>query len=94
MISDQEKIVRMLTMLLPYAKVYVVKPYALEHGELDPALDLAIDAEEKLPQTQLIYIRNILESLNLSRAVHIFDLMSLPEEKRAEVLKDAIPWKN
>ncbi len=94
--GDRERIVRLITVLLPYAKLYVVESYNLKNNEMlpTPGIDLAIDAGEQIPQEHLIQIKNILQALSLSQPITIIDLYSLPVEKRVDILKDAIAWKN
>lgn len=94
--GDREKIVRLVTVLLPYAKLYVVEPYNLKNNATlpTPGIDLAIDAGEQLPPEQLIQIKNILQALQLSQSINVLDINALSIEKRVDILKDAIPWKN
>lgn len=94
MILDQEKIVRLMTVLLPYVRIYLVEPYVLKGPVLTPGIDLAIDAGHVLSQEHLIGIRNILGTLNLSQSVNVIDITQLTEEERTKLLKNAIPWKN
>lgn len=94
---DQEykdKIVAVVSALFPNAKIYLFGSRARgTHGEWSD-IDIAIDAEKKLPRVDVGEVRDMLRESNIPYKIDVVDLHGVSEEMRKMILQEGVLWKS
>lgn len=88
------KIISLLTVLFPDAKIYLYGSRARGDHQESSDIDLAIDSHTKLSFTKLGEARSILEASQIPHRVDIVDYNSASERLRPLIDQDKIVWKN
>lgn len=93
-IKHQEKIIKIVEMFYPHAKIYLFGSYARNEARRTSDIDLAIDAGIKIPLEEKHMIANMIDALNLVQNVDIVDLNAIADDFRTTIMKDAVAWKS
>jgi len=94
MIEEKEKIIKLLSVLFPKAKIYLFGSRARgKHSEISD-IDIAIDNEEKLPFKEKMQAINIMEALNIPQKIDLVDFHDVDEDFQKIILKEGILWKD
>lgn len=94
MITDQKKMIALLTALFPDAKIYLFGSRARGTFRETSDIDIAIDAGRRLSFLELAQARNVLESLYIPQKIDVVDMNAIPEEMKTIILKEGIVWKD
>lgn len=92
-IKHQDKIITIITMFFPEAKIYLFGSYASGDYRRSSDIDIAIDAGRRLRLAEKGQIRNMIDALNLIQEVDIVDFYSLPEDMKKDILREGVAWK-
>ena len=92
-IQEKDKIIAIITMFLPKAKIYLFGSYARGEQRHYSDLDIAIDNGQPLPIALRGQIRSIIEALNTIQNVDLVDFRSVPKTLQEEIVRDGILWK-
>lgn len=92
-IDQKDKIITIITMFFPVAKIYLFGSYARGDITRSSDIDIAIDIGKPLPLVQRSQIKKMIECLNLLQNVDVVDFHSVPPELQKNILKDGILWK-
>ncbi len=93
-IEEQDKIIKIIGMFFPTAKIYLFGSYARGDQRQGSDIDIAIDNEQTLPIIQHSQIKGMIECLNLVQNVDVVDFQALPENMQSQILKEGIVWKS
>lgn len=93
-IEQKDKIIKIIEMFFPNAKIYLFGSYAKGTARRGSDIDIAIDIGERMPLTQKGQIRSMIDVLNLIQNVDVVDFYAAPPELKNEILKHGILWKN
>lgn len=91
-IEDQNKIIALVSALIPRAKIYLFGSRARKTNTARSDVDIAIDAGKLLPRTTIDEAHSVLQASNLMYRVDVVDLHQLDEEMRNAIMKEAIVW--
>lgn len=91
-IKHKEKIVAIVHIFLPQAKVYLFGSFARGDNIRGSDIDIAIDAGEKIPLLVLSQIDSMVDVLNLHQRADISDFNRLPKAIQDDVLNEGIEW--
>lgn len=92
MIEEQEKIVKLLTALLPTVKIILFGSRARGTHRPTSDIDIALDAGRKLGTLEIAQAQNILEALNIPQKIELVDIHAIPEEMKTIISKEGISW--
>lgn len=92
-IQDQDKIITIISMFFPEARIYLFGSYARGDAKLGSDIDIAIDNKQKIDIAILQKIKNMIECLNLIQSIDIVDFHTVPKELQQNILKDGVLWK-
>ena len=90
----KEKIIKVIEIFFPDAKIYLFGSYARGQQTLSSDLDIAIDLGTDVPLVQLSQIREMISILHTMQKVDVVDFHSVPSELRQTILEEGILWKN
>ena len=93
MIEEKDKIITIITMFFPQAKIYLFGSYARGDYKRSSDIDIAIDNGEPISIIQKQQIKNMIEALNMIQNTDVVDFQSVPSELQKNILKDGIVWK-
>ncbi len=91
-IKHKDKIITIIQMFFPEAKIYLFGPYARLEARYDSDIDIAIDIGKRLPIIKKGQIMEMIEALNLVQNVDIVDFHSLPPDMKKDILQEGIKW--
>ena len=89
----KEKIISVLTALLPEAKIYLFGSRARGVAHEWSDIDLAIDVDETLSADTVLEAQEVLSALHTPYKVEVVNLATVSPEMRQEILRDRIIWK-
>ena len=92
-IKEKDKIIQIITMFFPKAKIYLFGSYARGQQKLGSDLDIAIDLGTEVPLVQLSQIREMISILHTRQNIDVVDLHSVPKTMQEEIVRDRILWK-
>jgi uncharacterized protein len=93
MVSDipqKDKIIKIITMFYPEAKIYLFGSYARGDFTRSSDIDIAVDAGKEIPIVPRQQIRNMFEALNLVQRIDLVDFQSVPTELKENVVKEGV----
>lgn len=93
MIEQKDRIITIITMFFPQAKIYLFGSYARGDQSRGSDIDIAIDNNISLPIVEHQQVKNMIECLNLVQNVDVVDFRSVPKELQENILKEGILWK-
>ncbi len=92
-IQQKNRIIAIISMFFPNAKIYLFGSYARGENKLGSDIDIAIDNDHKIDIVELQKIRNMIECLNLIQNTDVVDFHAIPSELQQNIVKDGIVWK-
>ena len=93
-IKHQDKIITIIKMFFPQAKIYLFGSYARGDYQRGSDIDIAIDAGERIPLGNKGQIMSMIDALNLIQNVDIVDFRAVPADLQKKILEEGIEWKN
>ena len=90
----QDKIINLLTVLFPNAKIYLFGSRATGTNQEFSDIDIAIESTSKLPREDIAEANSVMESLNIPYKVDVVDFNRVSDEMRNLILKEGIIWKD
>lgn len=96
-IIDEEakrKIIGILTVLFPEAKIYLFGSRAKGNPRPFSDIDIALDSGEKIELSRIGEARDMFKGSNIPLNFDFVDLQSVHPDFREAVLKEGILWKN
>lgn len=94
LLDYQVKIVKIIEIFFPNAKVYLFGSRARGDYDVHSDFDIAIDIGKQMPLTEKGKIMGMIDLLNIPQRVEIVDMYAIPKEMQNNILKDGIVWKN
>ncbi|HBY05735.1 MAG: hypothetical protein UV38_C0001G0070 [candidate division TM6 bacterium GW2011_GWE2_42_60] len=91
--ETKRKIVGILTVLFPEAKIYLFGSRAKGKARPFSDIDIALDAGEKIELARIGEARDMFKESNIPFSFDFVDLQSVSQEFRDVVLKEGIVWK-
>jgi uncharacterized protein len=90
----KQKIISLISALLPEAKIYLFGSRARgTHTELSD-IDLALDAGERVSRRVINEIKDVLEATNIINSIDVVDLHGpISSAMRDMILKEGVLWK-
>lgn len=86
----RDKIIRLVLAIVPEAKIYLYGSRARGTFRDNSDIDIAIDAQTTFRVGE---IKNILEGSAIPQKIDVTNLQLASQEFKAEVMRDAVPWK-
>jgi predicted nucleotidyltransferase len=93
-IKDKDKIITVIEMFYPNAKIYLFGSYARGDIRSSSDVDVAIDNGAPLDLINPQRIREILSILPFPQNFDIVDFHRIPAPLKENIIKDRIIWKN
>ena len=91
-IEHKEKVIVIIHMFLPDAKIYLFGSYARGDFNRLSDVDIAIDTGEKIPFHLKGQIIEMINALNLVQRVDIVDFQRAPVALKESILKEGFVW--
>jgi predicted nucleotidyltransferase len=92
---DKRKIIDLITVLVPNAKIYLFGSRARGTNTERSDIDLALDAGEKIPRRIVHEIKDVLEATNIVNSIDVIDLNgAISDSLRSVILKEGVLWKS
>jgi predicted nucleotidyltransferase len=89
----QEKMLGVLTVLFPDAKIYLFGSRARGIYTDSSDVNIAIDAGHKMEFTAIGEARDVMEALYIPYKVDVVDFHRAPEGMREMIISEGIQWK-
>jgi len=91
---NKQKIIGLITVLLPNAKIYLFGSRARgDHAERSD-IDLALDTGEKIERSLVGEIKDVLAATNIINSMDVVDLNgAISPMMREAILKEGVLWK-
>lgn len=93
-IKHQDKIIKIIEMFYPKAKIYLFGSYARGDMKRTSDIDIAIDNGAPLDILTHQTIREMIDVLGLRQRTDVVDFHRAPSELQKNILKDGVIWKN
>lgn len=90
----KEKIIRLITALLPDAKIYLFGSQATGEARHYSDIDIAIDAGKPLPNVVTYEIKSVLEAAHILYKFDIVDFNKVGNDMKESILRERVIWKN
>ena len=90
----QEKIVSLITSLIPAARIYLFGSRARETHHQWSDIDLALDTGEPLRTSKIDEVKSVLGATNMPYKVDVLDFQSVSTDMQASIKRDGKIWKN
>lgn len=90
----RDKIISILMALFPHAKVYLFGSRATGQYQRTSDIDIAIDANKKLPVKDIDEANAVMQSLNIVYKVDVVDVHNVSDAMKDSILKHKVAWKN
>ena len=91
---NKQKIINLITVLLPEAKIYLFGSRARGNNTERSDIDLALDIGAPIPRRIIGEIMSVLEATDIINSIDVVDLNgSISPTMRASILKEGIVWK-
>lgn len=91
---DKQKIIALITALLPDVKIYLFGSYATGRARPGSDVDIALDAGQRLDKVVVGEVREVLDATNIAHRFDVSDFHRLPPDMQAMVKKEGIVWKD
>lgn len=93
-IKHQDKIIKIIEMFYPNAKIYLFGSYARGDMRRTSDVDVAIDNGAPLDIITHQTIRELIEVLNIWQRVDVVDFWRTPPLMKENILREGIVWKS
>jgi predicted nucleotidyltransferase len=93
MIKHKDRIITIVSMFFPQAKIYLFGSYARGDFSRSSDVDIAVDNGEPISLVEKAQIANMIDVLNLTQNVDVVDFQALPSHLQEKILKEGILWK-
>lgn len=93
MIKHKDRIITIINMFFPKAKIYLFGSYARGDFTRSSDVDIAIDNGEAISLVEKAQIAHMIDVLNLTQNVDVVDFQSIPLSLQEKILKEGIVWK-
>lgn len=93
MIKHQDRIITIISMFFPKAKIYLFGSYARGDFTRSSDVDIAIDNGQPISLVEKAQVANMIDILNLTQNVDVVDFQSVPSRLQEKILKEGILWK-
>jgi uncharacterized protein len=93
MIKHKDRIITIISMFFPKAKIYLFGSYARGNYTRSSDVDIAIDNGAPISLVERAQIANMIDVLNLTQNVDVVDFQSAPSELQEKILEEGIVWK-
>jgi predicted nucleotidyltransferase len=90
----QEKIVDIISALIPNAKIYLFGSRARGTHSKWSDIDLALDTGKPLTNTNIDEVKSVLAATNIPYKVDVLDFQTVSTEMQVSIKRDGILWKN
>lgn len=90
----QEKIVDLITVLIPDAKIFLFGSRARQTNGEWSDIDLALDAGKPLSNSKIDEVKGVLEATNIPYKVDVLDLQSVSSDMKESIKRDGKIWKS
>ena len=90
----QEKIVDIISALIPNAKIYLFGSRARGTHSKWSDIDLALDTGKPLTNTNIDEVKSVLAATNIPYKVDVLDFQSVSTEMQTSIRRDGKLWKN
>lgn len=88
----KERIVKIIELFLPNAKVYLFGSRARGDYTNSSDYDIAIDNGSRIPLVTKGQIRSMIDVLNIPQEVDIVDFCAIPDDLKNNITKEGISW--
>lgn len=93
--DDQQKIVGILSVLFPDAKIYLFGSQARGTANRISDIDIAIDEGDKIKAiNRIAEARDMLNSSDIPHKIDVLDFHSVSKIMKELIIKDRVIWKN
>lgn len=92
MIKNQEKMIKLLKVLFPEAKIILFGSRARGDARPSSDVDIALDTGQKIHRLDIAQALNIVEALNIPEKIDIVDYRSVPEAMQKYIDRDGVLW--
>jgi len=93
MIKHKDRIITIISMFFPKAKIYLFGSYARGNYTRSSDVDIAIDNGAPISLVERAQIANMIDVLNLTQNVDVVDFQSAPSQLQEKILEEGIVWK-
>lgn len=93
-IKQKDRIITIISMFCPKAKIYLFGSYARGDNTRSSDIDLAIDNGKEIPLIEIAQIAHMIDVLNLVQRTDVVDFQSVPASLQQKILKEGILWKD
>jgi len=90
----KEKIIAILTILFPKAKIYLFGSRARETHHERSDIDIAIDEGKEIRSMRIGEAKGMFEASTIPYRVDILDFHCTSDKMRSHILKEGILWKS
>lgn len=92
---NKQKIIDLIGVLLPNAKIYLFGSRARGTHTERSDIDLALDAGAPIPRIIIGEIKDVLEATNIINSIDVVDLYgSISPRMKEAILKEGVLWKH
>jgi predicted nucleotidyltransferase len=89
----REKIISLISALLPRAKIYLFGSRARGTYSKWSDIDIALDADVPLPITAVDEIKSVFEATNMPYKIEVVDFHRVSPSMREAIRREGILWK-
>lgn len=90
----KNKIIGLITVLLPNAKIYLFGSRAIKTNKDTSDIDIALDAGEELPNRIVYEIESVLNATDIKYLIDVVDINIVDDLMKEQILKNGILWKS
>lgn|SRR3990167_10027431 len=92
--SDKEKIIGLISAVLPDAKIYLYGSFARSNQRSWSDIDLALELNGKIDFVRIGEIKDVLNASSVPFKFDVVDINAVSKDIREQILKDRVIWKN
>ena len=89
----KQKIIRVISALIPDARIYLFGSRARGTNAEYADIDLALDAGKQLPIRDVDEVKSMFRESNIMYTIDVVDIYQVSDLMREQILKDKIIWK-
>jgi uncharacterized protein len=93
MIKHKDRIITIISMFFPKAKIYLFGSYARGDFTRSSDVDIAIDNGGPISLVEKAQIAQMIDALNLTQNTDVVDFQSVPSRLQEKILKEGVVWK-